>query len=230
VGTLILGVDWDVRCIIWARLTKSKILFSQGVGRGLRLAEGKEHLLILDHAGTHDKLGFVTDLHQDFLHTGKPNEEADERQAPLPKKCPQCHFIRPPKITKCPNCGFEATAPTNKIQTVEGTLVEKTPEPKFTKIQKERQKAKGIKLNGVLVPLREFFGELKGYGQVHQYASGWASNKFREAVGVWPNSYKDAPIRAASPETTSWIRASQIRWIKGQEKKREKSHARWAAD
>lgn len=231
VGTLILGVDWDVRCIIWARLTKSKILFTQGLGRGLRLAEGKSELLILDHAGTHDKLGFITDLHQEHLHSGKANdEEPEERQAPLPKKCPQCHFIRPPKITKCPNCGFEATAPANKIQTVEGTLVEKTPEPKFTKIQKERQKAKGIKLNGVLVPLREFFGELKGYGQAHQYASGWSSQKFREAVGTWPNAYRDAPIRPCGPEVASYIRSRQIAYAKGQEKKREQSHARWAAD
>lgn len=41
VGTLTTGVDWDVRCIILAKPTKSEMLFVQIVGRGLRTADGK---------------------------------------------------------------------------------------------------------------------------------------------------------------------------------------------
>jgi DNA repair protein RadD len=52
VGVLTTGIDLDVRCIILARPTKSRLLFTQTIGRGLRTAEGKDHLLILDHAGT----------------------------------------------------------------------------------------------------------------------------------------------------------------------------------
>jgi DNA repair protein RadD len=51
VGVLTTGVDLDVRCIIDARPTKSRILHVQTIGRGLRTAPGKDKLLILDHAG-----------------------------------------------------------------------------------------------------------------------------------------------------------------------------------
>jgi DNA repair protein RadD len=53
VGVLTTGVDLDVRCIVMARPTKSRILFVQMIGRGLRTAKGKDKLLILDYAGNH---------------------------------------------------------------------------------------------------------------------------------------------------------------------------------
>jgi DNA repair protein RadD len=65
------GIDLDVRCIVLARPTKSRILFTQTIGRGLRTAEGKDYLLILDHAGNHLRLGMVTDIAQDRLDDGK---------------------------------------------------------------------------------------------------------------------------------------------------------------
>ena len=46
------GVDLDVRCIVDAKPTKSRILFVQTIGRGLRTARGKDKLLILDHLAT----------------------------------------------------------------------------------------------------------------------------------------------------------------------------------
>src|SRR5208282_5722440 len=42
VGTLTIGVDWDVRCISMCRPTRSEMLFVQIVGRGLRTADGKK--------------------------------------------------------------------------------------------------------------------------------------------------------------------------------------------
>jgi DNA repair protein RadD len=53
VGVLTTGIDWDVRCIILARPTKSEILFVQMTGRGLRTAKGKSDCLILDHSDNH---------------------------------------------------------------------------------------------------------------------------------------------------------------------------------
>ena len=41
VGVLTTGVDWDVRCIVLARPTKSEMLFVQMIGRGLRLQRAK---------------------------------------------------------------------------------------------------------------------------------------------------------------------------------------------
>ena len=95
VGTLTTGVDWDVRCIILARPTKSEMLFTQIIGRGLRTAEGKEDCLILDHSDTHTRLGFVTDIHHDILDSGKEVSKQTETRERLPKECPRCAFLRP---------------------------------------------------------------------------------------------------------------------------------------
>src|SRR5215469_8131652 len=71
VGVLTTGIDWDVRCIILSRPTKSEILFVQMIGRGLRTADGKSDCLILDHSDNHTRLGFVTDISYDELHDGR---------------------------------------------------------------------------------------------------------------------------------------------------------------
>jgi DNA repair protein RadD len=76
VGCLTTGIDWDVRCIVLARPTKSEILFVQIIGRGLRPAKGKEDCLILDHSDTHLRLGFVTDIHHEVLDDGRPRANA----------------------------------------------------------------------------------------------------------------------------------------------------------
>ena len=70
VGVLTVGIDWDVRLIIFARPTKSEMLFVQIVGRGLRTALGKDDCLILDHQDNHNRLGFVTDISYDDLDDG----------------------------------------------------------------------------------------------------------------------------------------------------------------
>lgn len=71
VGTLTTGVDWDVRCLVLARPTRSEMLFVQIIGRALRTAPGKDHAIILDHSDTTQRLGFVTDIHHEQLSQGK---------------------------------------------------------------------------------------------------------------------------------------------------------------
>jgi DNA repair protein RadD len=105
VGTLTTGVDWDVRCIIWARPTRSEILFVQGTGRGLRTATGKDHCLILDHSDNHTRLGFVTEIHHDELDDGtRATKAKPDNTEKLPKACPSCAFLKPAKCLECPNC------------------------------------------------------------------------------------------------------------------------------
>ena len=49
VGILTTGFDYPaVDCLIYARPTKSKILYTQILGRGLRNAEGKQDCLVID--------------------------------------------------------------------------------------------------------------------------------------------------------------------------------------
>jgi superfamily II DNA or RNA helicase len=111
VGCLTHGIDWDVRCIILARPTKSEILFVQMIGRGLRIADGKADCLILDHSDNHLRLGFVTDIHHDKLDDGRERQKAEPKaREALPKKCPKCSYLKAPKLLVCPACGFKRSA------------------------------------------------------------------------------------------------------------------------
>lgn len=71
VATLDTGLDLDVRCIADARPTKSRMRHVQCVGRGLRIADGKARLVILDFAGNHTRLGAVTEINVRNLLKGK---------------------------------------------------------------------------------------------------------------------------------------------------------------
>lgn len=202
VGVLTTGVDWDVRCIILARPTKSEMLFVQIIGRGLRTADGKDHCLILDHSDNHLRLGFVTDIHHDALDQGKMRQKSDHKdQEVLPKECPQCHFLRPPKVSPCPNCGFKPEI-RSKIVCEEGDLVELLPNTKtkpvtYTPAQKRR-----------------IYGMFKHAANERGYDGGWAAHKFKDYTGDWPNGLRDATPVAPTPEIRSWIKAATIRWAR----------------
>jgi DNA repair protein RadD len=61
-----------------------------------------------------------------------------------------------------------------------------------------------------------FFGELKGYATRQGYSDGWASHKYRERFGGWPN---DPRVRYARPtppslKTKNWIVSRRIAFAK----------------
>jgi superfamily II DNA or RNA helicase len=198
VGVLTTGVDLPfVSCIILCRPTRSEILYVQIIGRGLRRHPGKDDCLILDHSSTTARLGFVTDIMHTTLDTGERNVQKAERKEPLPKECPQCHFLRPPKIRTCPACGFEAVA-TNNIETEEGELHQiKSTGRKATSAEKAK-----------------FFAEVKWYALQRGYSKGWAAHLFKERYKVWPNHYNDVLPCFASPDTVNYIKSRQIAYAK----------------
>lgn len=202
VGCLTTGVDYDVRCIILARPTKSEMLFVQIIGRGLRTAEGKDHCLIFDHTNTHERLGFVTDIHHASLDDGKQNKSATrkEKETPLPKNCSSCAFLKPAKVHKCPNCGF-APERQPEVEVQEGEL------------EKMRRKKK---LNREATPEEKelFYGELKGYAKSQGYPEGWAKRKYKAKYGVWPNKYSSATAIEPTMTTLNFIKHEMIKWAK----------------
>jgi DNA repair protein RadD len=219
VGTLTMGIDWDVRCIVLCRPTKSDMLFTQIIGRGLRTAPGKDDCLILDHSDNHTRLGFVTDIDESYtgLRMGKtPEHENRTEGIRLPKECPKCAYLKPPKMAQCPGCGFVAVA-VSKIKPDAGELRALKPAPKAKAEKKSEALAWGPEQKA------HFFGELKCYAQRQGYQLGWASNKYRERLGVWPNAHKNAPLQVPSPETISWIKSRAIAWVKS--KARNFQHA-----
>lgn len=194
----------------------------QAIGRGLRTAEGKQDLVILDHSDNHLRLGFITDI--DASHTGLAGGKAAVRgdaPVPLPKECPQCNYLRPPRVSQCPNCGLKPT-PAPPPKPAEGQLAELQPKP-------QKGLAKVVKRTVVLgkrpVPLADFYAGLLYYARSHGYRDGWASNKYKEAVGVWPTAYKHVAAKPPCMETASWIKSRQIAYAKGRERREARLHA-----
>jgi superfamily II DNA or RNA helicase len=206
VGVLTTGFDADVRCIVLARPTKSEILYVQMIGRGLRTADGKTDCMVLDHSDTTLRLGFVTDIGTNALHDGTANRQAVEKTAPLPKECPQCAFLKPPKLRQCPSCGFEAVAKSD-IGNRDGELLELTRDKKvkgedFTMAQKQ-----------------DWYGQLLLHAHLRGYKPGWAYWAYKDKFKVGPDhSLDDRPAAMISFEVGNWIRARNIRKAKAKEK------------
>jgi DNA repair protein RadD len=201
VGVLTTGVDWDVRCIILARPTKSEILFVQMIGRGLRTAEGKSDCLILDHSDNHTRLGFVTDIRHDILDDGKPRPKAEPKAIPkLPKPCPKCTFVKPSKTLVCPSCGF-------------------IPEPKCDVVHRDGQLIELASRREVKQTTQEerifFHAELRHIAEHRSYKQGWAAIKYKEKFGVYPPwAWNERPTCTPTASTMSWVRSRQIAFAK----------------
>ena len=219
VETLTTGIDWDVRCIIMARPTKSDMLFVQIVGRGLRPAPPdsppKDYCLILDHSDNHLRLGFVTDIDESYtgLHDGKaPRHDNRISEIRLPKECKQCGYLKLPKMALCPACGTVAKV-VSKIEPEPGELRELKPKPKPAY---DPNDAKLWKYNDKAI----FYAELRGYEMMRGYKQGWASNQYRDRIGVWPApDMKNVLPMTPKPSTASWIKSRQIFWAKSRAKR-----------
>lgn len=92
---------FDAPCtdmIVMLRPTKSKALFEQMCGRGVRIFEGKEDCFLLDMAGNLEE-------HDGY---GNPYYEKSKKEV-VPRKgriCPACEAFVQPKGKDCPECGY----------------------------------------------------------------------------------------------------------------------------
>jgi superfamily II DNA or RNA helicase len=225
VDTLTIGVDWPfVSCIQNCRPTKSEMRYVQVMGRGLRLSPetGKTDCLILDHSTTTDRLGFVDDCYDRMTGAGLNDGKKDTstktkpKREDLPLECAGCGALRPPKVSKCPECGFQPVKQSD-ITFAKGELREAVREPPRKRellTATDRQRA----WSGLLQ-----IAEDRGY------ARGWAYHKYKELNGgVGPSSDIDQQIKMQpTPELRSWVVSRQIAWVKG--KKNEERTTRQAA-
>jgi DNA repair protein RadD len=214
IQTLTTGVDWDVRCLILARPTKSEMLYVQIIGRALRTADGKDNALILDHSDTTQRLGFVTDIHRDHLDDGSvaaKKKRDDERKTPLPKECKSCGHLNAARVRVCANCGEEQKRESTVMEHA-GELVEVTG---GTKGRSRQKKPEEFTTGERIV----FFAELRTYGMNRGYKPGWAAAKFKERFGAWPPRSWDnmQPAESVSAITKSWIVSRNIAWAKAKE-------------
>ena len=91
----------DIDLIAMLRQTKSPVIHVQAIGRGLRVAPGKDHCLVLDFAGNTEYLGPIDNvvIEQKGPKTGKGE--------PIMKKCRECLALSHPSVKECPVCGYQ---------------------------------------------------------------------------------------------------------------------------
>ena len=212
VGVLVAGFDSDVRCIIYARPTKSEIRWLQALGRGLRTAPGKDACLIFDHSGTVHRLGFPDSIEYDDLPSKNDGMKAaaasaaKEREEKLPKECPECHFMKPAGVYVCPKCGFKP-------------LVGQDVETDGTRNIKKMSKGEAVYTKS---DKQSWWSQIKFY-QRHRAAQGkpvsdgWCAHTFQEKFGEWPNGLSDFPIEI-TPEVSNHIKHKIIKFAKGRER------------
>ena len=102
----------DVLALV--RPTMSPSLYVQMVGRGMRIADGKADLLLLDYGGNIARHGPVDDVKV------KPKTSGDG-DAPV-KICPQCMACCAASSRECDHCGFIFPAVVRKANQVASTL------------------------------------------------------------------------------------------------------------
>lgn len=212
VGVLVAGFDSDVRCIIYARPTKSEIRWLQALGRGLRTAAGKDACLIFDHSGTVHRLGFPDAIEYNDLPSKNDGMKeaaarvAEEREEKLPKECPECHFMKPAGVYVCPKCGFKPLV---------GEDVETDTQRNIKKLSKgEKAYTKSDK--------QSWWSQIKFYQRQRTsmgkpISDGWCAHTFREKFNEWPNGLSDFPMEI-TPEVNNYIRHKLIKFAKGREK------------
>ena len=225
VGCLTTGIDWPyVSCILWARKTKSKILWIQGIGRGLRPHPDTNDCILIDCVGN-EELGHPYDVRQGYLHDGSA-EHADrqkrEKEQTKPARCcVQCKAIKPANVRTCPECGYTPPAWT---RVVEG-------DAKLTEFKSETSK------NGAVGPLltkeqerqerQEWFDSFFVITRQRGYKEGWAAFCYKDRFGDWPSAHGikwSGVLMPVDPKVESWIRARAIRHAKAKAKQSKGSN------
>lgn len=213
VGTLTTGVDWDVRCIILARPTKSEILFVQIIGRGLRTVPdgSKVDCLVLDHSDTHLRLGMVTDIDYPDLDDGKSGKGSSEarkrdKELPLPKECKACSALVPAGVNECGECGHVIRVP-SKVIVERGELVEWG-----SPGSKERNSVDALRG----MPQRHVYAMIRWVQEERCRKPGWSAYTYKDLFGAWPpRQWEHVEPKEPCNQLRSFVRSKDIRYAKG---------------
>lgn len=194
----------EISCVVMARPTLSITMHLQMLGRGLRTAPGKDHLLVLDHAGNIHTHGFADEKRKWTLQNGgEPLEMTYSNVKEIQKiTCAACAHIYHPQ-PECPNCGHRYEIQGRDVRWVHGIL---EPIDKITKKTKPDPIAK-----------EQFYREVWWYAieKGKPDPLGFTYAKFKAKYGEnpiweWRNL---TPIRT-SEITKKALQGLNIRWAK----------------
>lgn len=146
---------------ILLRPTASVSLYLQQVGRALRMFDGKNEAIILDHVGNCLRHG-LPDEDREWTLDGraKGKRVKDDDEQVNVRQCEQCYRVHKPAPC-CPHCGYSYPVQAREIEQVEGELEQITPE--MIKRERKKQQASAKSYDDLLKIARE-----------RGYKPGWA--------------------------------------------------------
>lgn len=210
---------WDLpalECAIIARPTASLNLHWQIIGRIMRVSEGKDGCVVLDHAGNHDLHGLVT-RRLDYTLDGSVN--TGEKDPLGMRRCKDCFLLFDSKLTECPECGWKYVPEARELRHASGELQEYVEDYPYRAgvyaRYADQGEAMGFKPGWAAYRYKERFGDwpvvVSGkllnpdhadetdkrevYRQFVQTATqkgmniGWASHRYKGVFGVWPKGF-----------------------------------------
>lgn len=151
-----------VSAVLLLNPTRSLGRYLQQVGRGLRPAPGKSHLVVLDHAGSTLAHG-MPDGDREWSLDGRPKKQ----QAAPTRQCPECFAIFSPAAA-CPECGHSFAAEIKEARELE-VIAGELEEINAAKIEALRKTPLARLLTG-----RETMAELLEIQKAKGYKPGWA--------------------------------------------------------
>jgi superfamily II DNA or RNA helicase len=110
-----------VSAVILLRPTMSLVLHMQQIGRGMRPADGKQSLIVLDHAGNVLRHGLPDEPRAWSLDGAKARRSNATRALPALKRCPSCFVVHKP-APYCPACGHVYESEARQVRQVSGEL------------------------------------------------------------------------------------------------------------
>lgn len=179
----LLTEGWDLpacAAVILARPTKSRSLWRQMVGRGMRSAPNKADCLILDHAANCARFGTPDEADAYSLHTVVPEEYA----LPGYVLCPRCAALNREGDYRCGEC----EEPLPRPRSASGhTGVKRN---RITDSERETVERKALDLaeaRTLTKAEREtWYHERLAEAEARHHKLGWAAHRYHDRFGAWP--------------------------------------------
>jgi DNA repair protein RadD len=146
VEVLTTGFDFPaIDLVVMLRPTQSPVIHVQTVGRGARIAEGKDHCLFLDFAGNTERLGPINNV-----YVKKKGERTTKKSVGVlrTKVCPNCGVYIPIQAKICEICNHKFVIKTKlKPKASTASIVETFDEakPRWLEVQDVRYSIHKIK-------------------------------------------------------------------------------------
>ena len=104
----IFGEGFDlpaIEVVSFARPTESYGLYVQQFGRGLRIMDGKDRAIIIDHVGNILRHG-LPDAPRSWTLERRERRDTEPKTGPILRACPKCTGVYEKFYRECPYCGY----------------------------------------------------------------------------------------------------------------------------